>query len=292
MPSLYIYLNEEFRWKFTLFDKEVLIGRDHRNHVVLPQPNISRQHAVIRKTGNEFVIKDESGKGLQVNDKSVSHATLKHGDLIDIKAFRLVFKFDERNHGYDSVKGTAPCEQNVDDATLPISLPDDQTQPLFERRSIWVTAGSDKGLSCPIQGEVIRVGRSPRNHLVLKDRSVSSFHLTITPKKNGVEIEDAGSANGTYVEGHRVLHATVPMGSEIRIGKTSLTLSSSMEEQDKKDGLLGENLERIDDFVLIEKRVIERSLNAHRGDRKAVAKVMGISLSSLNDKIRRHGITK
>jgi transcriptional regulator with PAS, ATPase and Fis domain len=54
-----------------------------------------------------------------------------------------------------------------------------------------------------------------------------------------------------------------------------LTLSSSLEEQDKKDGLLGENLERVDDFLLIEKRVIERSLNAHRGDRKAVAKVMG-----------------
>ena len=295
MPSLHIYLHDEFRWKFTLFDKEVLIGRDYGNHVVLSQPDVSRQHAIIRKTGNEFVIQDESGKGLQVNDKTVSCAPLKDGDLIAIKAFRLVFKLDKKNQ--HAKKGCDPDrydlgEQHTPEVTSAVPLLEDTTQPLFERRSILVIAGPDKGLSCPLQGETIRIGRSHRNHLVLKDSSVSSLHLEITPEKNGIAIQDVGSTNGTYIEDHQVLRAIVPMGTEIKIGKTSLVLSAAIEAQDKRDDLFGKNLQRMDDLLLIEKRVIERSLKTYRGDRKSVAKIMGISLSSLNDKIKRYGITE
>ncbi len=217
MPSLRIYLHEEFRWKFTLFDKEVSIGRDHGNHVVLPQPDISRQHAIIRRKGKGFTIADQSGRGLQINNKTVSHATLHHGDLISINAYQLVFELDKADQ--HAVK------QMTDNVTLTIPLDDDKTNPLSPACSIVVVSGPDKGLSFPLQGEMIRVGRSPHNHFVLKDHSVSSLHLTMTPKKNGVEIQDVGSTNGTYVEGHKILHATVPMGSIIKIGKTSLILS-------------------------------------------------------------------
>ena len=313
MPTLHVYVNDEFRWKFTLFDKEVLIGRDHGNHVVLPQPNVSRHHASIRKKGNDFVIQDESGKGLQVNNKTVSQAILKHDDLIHIKAFQLVFKLEEKDQHYE--KQTAPKgtrgipawrlpfnedqtlqndQPSQADKTLHNHQPrqEDHTRTPLVRCEIRVISGTDQGLSYPIREEIITVGRSPRNNLVLKDPSVSSFHLKITPKEKGVELQDVGSTNGTYVEDHLVLNAVIPMGSEIKIGETILILAVEDKMKPEIVGLSGQNLNRTDDYQLIEKRVIERSLNAHRGDRNAVAKIMGISLSSLNEKIGRHGITE
>ncbi len=313
MPILHIYHQDEFRWKFTLFDQEVLIGRDHGNHVVLPLPTVSRQHAIIRRKGKEFVIEDQSGKGLQVNDKTVSHATLKHDDLICIKAFRLIFKLEEKDHhpekqtaskdtrGIPSWRLPLREDQTLhndpalrEDQTLRNDPPlrDDKTQPLLVRYEVRVISGADQGLSCPIREETITVGRSLRNRLVLKDPSVSSFHLEITPNEKGVALRDLGSSNGTYVEDHKILHATVPMGSEIRVGETHMIFTIEEKVKPAIAGLSSENLKRTDDFLFIEKRVIERSLNAHKGDRKAVAKVMGISLSALNDKMREYGITK
>jgi pSer/pThr/pTyr-binding forkhead associated (FHA) protein len=305
MPILHIYHQDEFRWKFTLFDEEVLIGRDHGNHIVLPLPTVSRQHAIIRRKEKGFVIEDQSGKGLQVNDKTVSHATLKHDDSICIKGFRLIFKFEEKDHHPEkqTIPRTTPKDtRGIPSWRLPLRedqtlhndqpLHEDRTQPLLVRYEVRVISGADQGLSCPIRGEVITVGRSPRNRLVLTDPAVSNFHLEITPSEKGLALRDIGSTNGTYVEDHKILHATVPMGSEIRVGETYMIFTIEEKVKPAIVELYSENLKRTDDFLFIEKRVIERSLNAHKGDRKAVAKVMGISLSALNDKIREYGIIK
>jgi DNA-binding NtrC family response regulator len=40
----------------------------------------------------------------------------------------------------------------------------------------------------------------------------------------------------------------------------------------------------------IERRVIQRTLKAHQGDKKAAAQVLGIALSTLYEKLKRHQI--
>lgn len=72
--------------------KETTIGRAHTNHVVLKEARISRQHAVIRQAGKEFVIEDlQSSNGVYVNSEKVKEHVLSDGDQIQIGDFTMEF---------------------------------------------------------------------------------------------------------------------------------------------------------------------------------------------------------
>ncbi len=73
-----------------------------------------------------------------------------------------------------------------------------------------------------------RVGRGAENGMRLDgDEFVSSRHATIDPRDDGLWVEDAGSTNGTFVNGSpvttpRLLHP----GDVLRIGQTDLKVES------------------------------------------------------------------
>jgi len=69
-----------------------------------------------------------------------------------------------------------------------------------------------------------RVGRGTENTIRLDaDSTVSSRHATIDSRADGLWVEDAGSTNGTFVNGARVTSARLLQpGDVIRIGHTDL----------------------------------------------------------------------
>lgn len=68
------------------------------------------------------------------------------------------------------------------------------------------------------------VGRGAENTIRLDaDSTVSSRHATISSRGDGLWVEDAGSTNGTFVNGARVTSARLlQAGDVIRIGHTDL----------------------------------------------------------------------
>jgi pSer/pThr/pTyr-binding forkhead associated (FHA) protein len=68
------------------------------------------------------------------------------------------------------------------------------------------------------------VGRGPENAIRLDgDTTVSSRHATLDSRADGLWVEDAGSTNGTFVNGARVTSARLlTAGDVIRIGHTEL----------------------------------------------------------------------
>jgi hypothetical protein len=67
--------------RFILGDEIVTIGRLTESVLVLEDPNVSRQHAEIRPTGNGFVLADlGSTNGSKVNGVKVSERVLQDGD--------------------------------------------------------------------------------------------------------------------------------------------------------------------------------------------------------------------
>lgn len=62
------------------------------------------------------------------------------------------------------------------------------------------------------------IGRSPACDIVLADLRVSRQHARITSGGNTLVIEDAGSANGTWVDGTRVDSAPLRDGAEVVLG--------------------------------------------------------------------------
>ncbi|WP_433933450.1 sigma 54-interacting transcriptional regulator [Sorangium cellulosum] len=62
-----------------------------------------------------------------------------------------------------------------------------------------VTQGLAAGRTFELQGELITLGRSPDNRVVLDDRHVSGAHARIVSSAEGVILEDLRSTNGTSV---------------------------------------------------------------------------------------------
>lgn len=72
--------------------KETTIGRAHTNHIVLKEARISRQHAIIRQAGKEFVVEDlQSSNGVFVNGEKSKEHVLSDGDQIQIGDFIMEF---------------------------------------------------------------------------------------------------------------------------------------------------------------------------------------------------------
>jgi pSer/pThr/pTyr-binding forkhead associated (FHA) protein len=75
-----------------------------------------------------------------------------------------------------------------------------------------------------LDSAALTVGRGVQNVLPLEhDDFASARHARFEPRRDGVWVSDAGSTNGTYVNGARLSkpHRLAP-GDVIRVGSTDL----------------------------------------------------------------------
>ena len=79
-----------------------------------------------------------------------------------------------------------------------------------------------------VEGDM-EVGRAA-DDVVLDDPTASRHHLTVSPAEGGLLITDAGSANGTLVDGVRIGDpVVVPPGGRIRLGESELVVVEGRE---------------------------------------------------------------
>jgi pSer/pThr/pTyr-binding forkhead associated (FHA) protein len=67
-------------------------------------------------------------------------------------------------------------------------------------------------------GDVVTIGRSPSNDLVIDDPTVSAQHASLTKSPSGYRLKDLGSTNGTQINGVCITDAELKDGAEIRFG--------------------------------------------------------------------------
>ena len=83
-----------------------------------------------------------------------------------------------------------------------------------------VRSGATAGQRITLDRPLTQLGRHPESDVTLDDITVSRRHADIERFGDGhYEIRDAGSLNGTYVNGERVEHARLDNGDEVQIGK-------------------------------------------------------------------------
>jgi len=81
--------DEEF---YSLDQLTTNIGRHPDNQLVIPDSRVSRYHAQIRVSENQFVISDLSSTGgTFVNGEQITQQELKSGDIISLAGFPLIF---------------------------------------------------------------------------------------------------------------------------------------------------------------------------------------------------------
>jgi len=66
------------------------------------------------------------------------------------------------------------------------------------------------------------LGRSSENHATFADSRMSRKHARVVADGSGFAIEDAGSSNGTYVNGRAVAREPLAAGSVVTLGDTNL----------------------------------------------------------------------
>ena len=80
----------------------------------------------------------------------------------------------------------------------------------------------DEGSEHPLDSVAITVGRDGENDIPLPgDKFASALHARFDPRGDGVYVEDAGSTNGTYLNGVRLTRSRrLEAGDVVRIGET------------------------------------------------------------------------
>lgn len=177
-------------------EREISLGRENAD-VILEDGEVSRRHAIVRRTNGALEIVDQgSANGTFVNGARIDGARrLANGDAVRLG-------------------GTA----------FGVELPaGEEPEPEGDVPSLLVTAGPRAGERFPVKTE-LTLGRENAD-VVLDDGEVSRRHATVRSADATLEITDAGSANGTFVNGSRVVGSQqLNAGDVIRLGKTELTV--------------------------------------------------------------------
>jgi DNA-binding NtrC family response regulator len=101
----------------------------------------------------------------------------------------------------------------------------------IQRLRITVAEGTDAGFTTELDpSSAIPIGTAQDNAIVLRDPTVSRYHLELHRAEGGVRVVDLGSLNGSLVSGLRIERAIVPVPARIAIGRTILAIDDGAVE--------------------------------------------------------------
>lgn len=122
-----------------------------------------------------------------------------------------------------------------------------------------VLDGPNQGRERVIDG-VISVGADPAAGLVLDDPAVSRRHATFSVHGGRILVRDAGSRNGTFLGGTRIVEAEVALGAVLRLGETPIGVHPAWQVREVEPGaarrfgdLFGESVAMREIFAILER---------------------------------------
>lgn len=205
-------------WKLTIEDDEgqqtslslavdeYRLGRAEANTIRLTDRNVSRNHAILKKNGQGWLVKDlASYNGTYVNGVRVAGEQLvSNGDIVQLGDYRLEL-IDEA-----TLAQTAPGTQP----------PASQLPPVHLRPNrLVVIVGPQPGAEFPLNQDKMTIGRSEDATISINHSSVSRVHAELIALGNGrFEIIDKGSANGIRVNGVDLRRGILEAGDALELG--------------------------------------------------------------------------
>jgi pSer/pThr/pTyr-binding forkhead associated (FHA) protein len=89
-----------------------------------------------------------------------------------------------------------------------------------------VRKGPEVGERFYIDRDILTIGRDPVSDIFLNDITVSRHHANLERAGDEVSVADAGSLNGTYVNGVSVDRAILRTGDAVQIGRFQMVFLS------------------------------------------------------------------
>ena len=212
---------------------DVVIGNDPRADVRLAHPLVSKAHVVLRFDHDRWVAIDNGSlNGMFVDSQRVLSVDIRDGQSINISnpdgpklSFAVAPELGEA-HIDPPMAGTTG-QHNSQRALQPNSHIPGQIGPSARPSGDGSHLATSMlkilrfGASASPPGTVT-IGRAADNDIVVPDVLASRHHATMFSSAEGVEIVDARSINGTFVNGARVDAALLSEGDVVTIGNLDL----------------------------------------------------------------------
>src|SRR5712671_577388 len=209
------------------------LGRDPEGEVVIDAAAavVSRRHAEIKKTGDQFFISDlKSFNGSLVDGKRITETVaLFDGDEIQLGAGGPLLRLIDSAHPAGAKKSAGM--PSASQAAIPSAF--GQIAAIASRQTIVSTGtGSLQATTPPGSAQPqllarlsfdtrpqLSIDRAPDNDLRLDGLQISNHHARFARTNGSVTVEDAGSTNGVYVNGDRISgRRPVQLADIIQIG--------------------------------------------------------------------------
>ncbi len=233
MPELVFFRRGEEVLRLSMGEERVVLGRGDRCDVVIPDPEVSRQHVALHLEDDRCVLQDLSGKGTEVAGKRITDGEVRDGADIALGQWRAIFRMTSR--GDDSLATEMGPRTELlasAEASDSVKLP----------AQVRVRAGGQE-TTHKLQTESFTAGKDAGNDLVLNQRFVSSRHLKVTRRHNRFLVADQNSTNGTWINNVRVFEAEVPFFSTLRVGEGEIIIEPALSKQAPSEtgtfGLIG-----------------------------------------------------
>ena len=196
------------------------LGRDGSCDHRIPDDAIApRQLAFEKRGGLAFLINLAADGTMLDGNKVVNEAVMRDGATVTLGSITAVYTSKARDA---SMLATL-----VDGAGGTAVLPRAGRIPRTTRLQLRIQRHGSRDVVRPWTEGALDIGRDPGCTLVLADGTVSERHARLVRNGDDVSIEDLGSRNGVFVEGHEVRSAPVKLGETIRVGETELVLEDA-----------------------------------------------------------------
>lgn len=186
-----------------------LIGSAAGLAVELRRPGVAEHHAELVLEGDRLSLRAlDPGAALQVNGQALGGSdsvSLQPGDLLDIAGVQARVVAIET-----ASAAPAPRPAPVDDASATRVR---MAVPKFVLRGV---SGAAFGKTYPIMREQL-IGRQSDCDIAIASEEISRHHARVRPTPIGLQVEDQGSSNGTYINGKRVQEGLLRPGEELRL---------------------------------------------------------------------------
>jgi DNA-binding NtrC family response regulator/pSer/pThr/pTyr-binding forkhead associated (FHA) protein len=223
MPELVFLRRGEEVLRFALDRPKIVLGRGDRCDVVIPDPEVSRQQALVLVNGDSALVEDLSGKGTLVGGARVQRATLADGAEVGLGQWRAIYR--------SQAAGAEQAPETEVRGT--VAQPTDAASERWQPAQIRLRHGGTESVH-RLVGEGCTLGKDAGNDLVLEDRFISGRHLRLTRHGGRFLVLDHASTNGTWLGAVRLFEAEVPLHIRLRVGETDVVVEPATPV--RKDG--------------------------------------------------------
>ena len=200
------------------------IGSDPHANIVIDRPGVLPQHCELHVNAHGVTLHVPPGTSVTVNGRAVD-------GLIALRPDDSV-AFDQVLARLSSIETASPLPRGA--GPFPTPANDDPgataVRPVLPKFVLRGVSGQGFGRSYPLLGPTV-VGRAPECVLRLDESGLSRQHARLVPTADGMQVEDLGSTNGTFINGKRIQRGFASPGDEIGFDTLRFRLTSPTQQE-------------------------------------------------------------